>query len=413
MIRTTACITLAVAALSVGADVTAATYNTLSGAAPLVIGHRGASGYRPEHTLASYELAIMQGANFIEPDLVMTRDGELLARHEPMLARVNLVNGAIMMVNGAPVIHRTDTSTNVWQLPQYATRLKIKTLDGVAVAGWFAEDFTAAEIRSDIYAQERLRDLRLGNNAYNDQQRIPTLQEVIDLAKAKSVQLGRTVGIYPETKHPSYFKAFTDANGLQRMEDKLVSILHANYGNSASAPVYIQSFEVGNLQYLNGKTDIRIAQLLNGSGRPYDFVVGGDARSYADLARLNAAGLQFIDSYADGVGANTNLIIPVVASVVGSPTTLIADAHSLGLEVHGWTFRAENAFLPSAFDSSSDPLAAGNMVGYTRLYLAQGMDGFFTDQPDIGVAAVVPEPGSWALMLGGLGLLGAAARRRG
>ena len=413
MIRTTACITLAVAALSVGADVMAATYNTLSGAAPLVIGHRGASGYRPEHTLASYELAIMQGANFIEPDLVMTRDGELLARHEPMLARVNLVNGAIMMVNGAPVIHRTDTSTNVWQLPQYATRLKIKTLDGVAVAGWFAEDFTAAEIRSDIYAQERLRDVRLGNNAYNDQQRIPTLQEVIDLAKAKSVQLGRTVGIYPETKHPSYFKAFTDANGLQRMEDKLVSILHANYGNSASAPVYIQSFEVGNLQYLNGKTDIRIAQLLNGSGRPYDFVVGGDARSYADLARLDAAGLQFIDSYADGVGANTNLIIPVVASVVGSPTTLIADAHSLGLEVHGWTFRAENAFLPSAFDSSSDPLAAGNMVGYTRLYLAQGMDGFFTDQPDIGVAAVVPEPGSWALMLGGLGLLGAAARRRG
>ena len=412
MIRTTACFTLAGAALSVGADVTAATYNTLSGAAPLVIGHRGASGYRPEHTLASYELAIMQGANYIEPDLVMTRDGELLARHEPMLARVNLVNGAIVMVNGAPVIHRTDTSTNVWQLPQYASRLKIKTLDGVAVAGWFAEDFTAAEIRSDIFAQERLRDVRLGNNAYNDQQRIPTLQEVIDLAKAKSVQLGRTVGIYPETKHPSYFKAFTDANGLQRMEDKLVSILHANYGNSASAPVYIQSFEVGNLQYLNGKTDIRIAQLLNGSGRPYDFVVGGDARSYADLARLNAAGLQFIDSYADGVGANTNLIIPVVASVVGKPTTLIADAHSLGLEVHGWTFRAENAFLPTAFDSSSDPLATGDMVGYTRLYLAQGMDGFFTDQPDIGIAAVVPEPGSWALMLGGLGLLGAAARRR-
>jgi glycerophosphoryl diester phosphodiesterase len=414
MLRTlTASAVLATAGLTGTAPAAAAGWTTLSGAAPLVIGHRGASGYRPEHTLAAYELAIAQGANYIEPDLVMTRDGELLARHEPMLARVDLnADGSVKLVNGAPVINRTDTSTNAWELPQYANRLQVKTLDGVKVGGWWAEDFTAAEIRADIFAQERLRDLRTGNNAYNNQYRIPTLQEVINLAKAKSSELGRTIGIYPETKHPSYFAGVAQANGVQRMEDKLVSILHANYGNSASAPVYIQSFEVGNLQYINSLTNIRIAQLLSGGGRPYDFVLSGDSRSYADLAKLNATGLQFIDGYADGVGANTNLMIPLVGGKLGTPTTLVADAHSLGLEVHGWTFRAENAFLPNEFDSSTNPAAFGDMKGQVQAFVALGMDGFFTDHPDLGVAAVVPEPGTWALLLGGLGLVGVAARRR-
>lgn len=403
---------LATAGLAATTPALAAGWNTLSGAAPLVIGHRGASGYRPEHTLAAYALAIDQGAHYIEPDLVMTKDGELLARHEPMLARVELNgDGSIRMVNGAPVINRTDTSTNVWQLPQYANRLQVKTLDGQRVAGWWAEDFTAAEIRADIFAQERLRDLRTANNAYNDLYRIPTLQEVIDLAKSRSATLGRTIGIYPETKHPTYFAAVAQANGVLRMEDKLVQILHANYGNTASAPVYIQSFEVGNLQYINTITDIRIAQLLSSGGRPYDFVVSGDARSYADLAKLNANGLQFIDGYADGVGANTNLIIPLVGGKLGTPTTLVADAHSLGLEVHGWTFRAENIFLPNEFDSGTNPAAIGDMQGQVRAFVALGMDGFFTDHPDLGVSAV-PEPGTWALLLGGLGLVGAAARRR-
>lgn len=403
---------LAAASLTAATPANAAGWNTLSGAAPIVIGHRGASGYRPEHTLAAYDLAIRQGAHFIEPDLVMTKDGELLARHEPMLARVNLnADGSIKYVNGAPELNRTDTSTNVWQLPQYAGRLQVKTLDGQKVGGWWVEDFTAAEIRADIFAQERLRDLRTGNNAYNDQYRIPTLQEVIDLAKARSATLGRTIGIYPETKHPTYFAAVAQANGVQRMEDRLVAILHANYGNTASAPVYIQSFEVGNLQYVNSITDIRIAQLLSSGGRPYDFVVSGDTRSYADLAKLNAAGLQFIDSYADGVGANTNLMIPLVGGKLGTPTTLVADAHSLGLEVHGWTFRAENIFLPNEFDSSTDPAAFGDMAGQVKAFVALGMDGFFTDHPDLGVSAV-PEPGTWALLLGGLGLVGVAARRR-
>ncbi len=385
-------------------------WNTLTGDAPIVIGHRGASGYRPEHTLASYELAIAQGANYIEPDLVMTKDGELIARHEPLLARVDLnADGSIKMVNGAPVLNRTDSSTNVWQLDKYAGRLTVKTVDGQKVGGWFAEDFTAAEIRADIRAQERLRDLRVGNNAYNDKLVIPTLQEVIDLAKAKSLETGRTIGIYPETKHPSYFKNFTDANGLKRMEDKLVEVLHANYGNDRNAPVFIQSFEVHNLEYINSKTDIKIVQLLNGSGTPFD-----DSRSYAELA--SAAGLDAIKAYADGVGANTNLMITLVGGKLGSPTQLIANAHKRGLAVHGWTFRAENVFLPNEFDSSADPAAFGNMAGQVKAFVDLGMDGFFTDQPDLGVAAVsalaVPEPQTYALMLGGLAGVLAVARRR-
>ncbi|HOB93596.1 MAG TPA: glycosyltransferase [Aquabacterium sp.] len=279
------------------------------------------------------------------------------------------------------------------------------------VAGWWVEDFTAAEIRADIFAQERLRDVRTANNAFNDQERIPTLQEVIDLAKAKSAELRRTIGIYPETKHPSYFAAVAQANGVQRMEDRLVSILHANYGNTASAPVYIQSFEVANLQYLNTITDIRIVQLLNGSGRPFDFVLAGDGRSYADLAKLTAGGLRFVDGYADGIGANTNLMIPLVGGRLGTPTSLVADAHSLGLEVHGWTFRAENVFLPNEFDIGTNPAAYCDMRGQVQAFTALGMDGFFTDQPDLGVAAI-PEPGSWALMLAGGAGLGLLARRR-
>ena len=392
---------------------TAYTWNTLNGAAPIVIGHRGASGYRPEHTLEAYSLAIAQGANYIEPDLVMSKDGELLARHEPMLARVDLnADGTIKLVGGKPVINRTDTSTNVWELSAYASRVTVKTVDGQKVGGWFAEDFTAAEIRADVRAQERLRDLRLGNNAYNNQFVIPTLQEVINLAKAKSIETGRTIGIYPETKHPSYFKTYAEGAGVQRMEDKLVAILHANYGNDRNAPVYIQSFEVSNLQYVNGKTDIKIAQLLNGSGRPYDFTLAGDARSYQDLAL--ATGLDFIDGYADGVGANTALMIPLVGGRLGSPTTLIADAHARGLAVHGWTFRAENIFLPNEFDSSTNTAEFGNLSGQIRAFAVLGIDGIFTDQPDLGVAAIaaIPEPSTYALMLAGVAGLALWSRRR-
>lgn len=374
----------------------AAAYQTLDGKAPIVIGHRGASGYRPEHTLEAYDLAISQGANYIEPDLVSTKDGVLVARHENALAIVNPTTGALI-----------EATTNIHELAQFADRKTTKSIDGVSVTGWFTEDLTLAELKT-LRARERIPSVRPGNTAFNDQYEVPTLQEVIDLAKQRSAELGRPIGIYPETKHPTYF----DSIGLS-MEEPLAQILHANYGNTSSAPVFIQSFEVANLKDLNTMTDISIVQLLNGGGRPYDFTLAGDTRTYADMA--TAAGLAEIATYADGIGANKNLMIPRNPDgTLGEPTSLIDDAHAAGLIVHGWTFRAENTFLPVDYRSSADPVAFGDMEGEAIAYLNAGMDGFFTDHPDVGVAAVaaVPEPGTYAMMLGGLGLIALAGRRR-
>ena len=360
-------------------------WKTLDGRAPLLIAHRGASGYRPEHTLEAYALGIEQGANFIEPDLVLSKDGVLHARHEPMLARVQLESDGRAIkrtADGRPELHRSDTSTNVWQLEKYTDRLTIKQLDGKPVGGWFAEDFTAAELRADVRAQERLRDLRQGNNVYNNLNFIPTLAEVIELAQLRSKEQGRTIGIYPETKHPSYFKSITDAMGSQRMEDLLVAQLHAAYGNNRDAPVFIQSFEVNNLQYMRSKTKLRLIQLLSANGQPYDFQLAGDKRGYQELA--SSQGLDFLKGYVDGIGAHTQLIVPTDGRRLLTPTALIQNAHARGLPVHGWTFRVENQFLPTELARGTSPSAPGDMAAQLRVFIEAGMDGLFADHPDLG-----------------------------
>ena len=400
--------TLALAA-ALGASSAHAAWNTLDGAAPLVIGHRGASGYRPEHTLASYAKAVELGADFIEPDLVMTRDGVLVARHEPVIGG----------------------TTNVAGLAQFAARRSTKQIDGVTYAdNWFAEDFTLAELKTLRAIQTRGR-----STAFDNPFEVPTLAEVIALAQAKSVELGRPIGIYPEVKHSTYMTGVSLAQGRSAtyFEDTLVSTLHAAYGNSAGALVFIQSFEAGNLQYLNGQTAIKLVQLVdaddvNADGsmalvapydKPYDFAVSGDPRSFADL--LTAQGLAFVKTYADGIGPWKPYLVRTVADGVDrngdgkvnlndrrveGGTGVIAAAHAAGLLVHTWTFRNDASGYGFA-----DPQAE---MAY---YMTLGVDGVFTDFADTGVAAraaaAVPEPQTWALMLAGVALLGAWRRHRG
>jgi len=317
----------------------------------IVIAHRGASGYRPEHTLASYELAIEQGADYIEPDLVITRDGVLVARHE------NEIGG----------------TTDVARHPEFATRKTTKSVDGHPLTGWFAEDFTLAELKT-LRAVERIPAVRPANAAYDGRYAVPTLAEVIELAQRRSRELGRTIGIYPETKHPSYFRAL----GLP-LEERLVAQLHAAGYTGRDAPVFIQSFEVGNLRLLRGLTQLPLVQLLAADGAPFDFVLSGDARRYADLAA--PAGLKEIARYADAIGPEKSMIVPRdAAGRLLPPTTLVTDAHAAGLRVHPWTFRREDEFLP--LDYRGKPQAE------IEAFLAAGVDGFFTDNPDIGVAAV-------------------------
>jgi glycerophosphoryl diester phosphodiesterase len=336
---------------------------------PIVIGHRGASGYVPEHTLVSYFIAIQMGADYVEPDLVITKDRVLVARHE------NDISG----------------TTDVADHPEFAGRRTTKTIDGVAITGWFTEDFTLAELKT-LRAKERIPQIRPGNARFDGKFEVPTLEEVLTLVQSLNAERLREaqengrrhfkpIGVYPETKHPTYFAGIGMA-----MEQPLVRILRRFGYSGKNAPVFIQSFEVGNLKKLARMTDLPLVQLLDAVGRPFDFTAAGDPRTYADLAK--PAGLAEIASYAAGVGVNKNLMIPRTAQgFLGSPTTLVSDAHARGLIVHGWTFRAENSFLPADFRSSSDPAAFGDLVGEVKRFLDLGMDGFFTDQSDIGVRA--------------------------
>ncbi|HEV3012158.1 MAG TPA: glycerophosphodiester phosphodiesterase [Actinomycetota bacterium] len=324
---------------------------------PLVIGHRGASGYRPEHTLASYRLAIGMGADFIEPDLVSTKDGVLVARHE------NEISG----------------TTDVAAHPEFADRRATKTIDGVSLTGWFTEDFTLAELRT-LRAKERIPDLRPDNTVFDGLYQVPTFQEVIDLAKRAGV------GIYPETKHPTYF----DSIGLS-LEEPLLATLRANGYQGPKAKVFIQSFETGNLKELNRRTRLPLVQLLSDVGAPYDLVAAGDPRTYADLS--TPEGLAEIATYADGIGPSKNQIVPRDADGnLLEPTSLVDDAHQAGLLVHPYTFRNENNFLPADFrqGNPASPAylrATGDAPAEYRLFFRLGVDGLFSDNPDSAVGS--------------------------
>ena len=357
-------------------------YPTLKGDKPLVIGHRGASGYLPEHTLESYKRAVELGADFIEPDLVATKDGVLIARHEPNITGT------------------TDVSTRA----EFAARKTKKMVDGVEEEGWFASDFTLAEIKT----LRAIQPMAERDQSHNGKYQIPTLQEVLDLAKSEGTKAGRTVGVYPETKHPTFH-----VNLGLKLEDRLLDVL-AQYGyTSKTSPVIVQSFEVSNLKYLRTKTQIRLVQLVDADDvnpdgtmslvapydKPYDFAVAGDKRTFASL--LTPAGLKEVKTYADGIGPWKPYLIPskqVDANKDGKPddlngdgkiddrdrvmmpaTDVVKNAHAEGLMVHPYTFRSEARRLASDF--KGDPKAE------YKLFYNLGVDGVFSDFPDTAKAA--------------------------
>lgn len=327
---------------------------------PIVIAHRGASGYVPEHTLAAYATAMLQGADFVEPDLVMTKDGHLIARHDNVL----------------------DLTTDVATRPEFAGRKTTKTVDGVTVTGWFSEDFTLKEIKT-LRAIERIPSTRPANARFDGQFEIPTLQEIIELVQAYEKVLDRRIGLYPETKHPTYF----DRLGLS-LEEPLVKILHRNGYEGRRARVFIQSFEINNLRKLKTMTRIPLVQLLWIEGKPYDVEAGGGSLTYEQMA--TPAGLSQIASYAEGVGPEKSFIIPRDSAGnfdLSHATSFVKEAHAVGLQVHPYTFRSENVFLPTNFRSSNDPNALGDGAGEIKVFLKTGIDGFFTDQTDRGIVA--------------------------
>jgi glycerophosphoryl diester phosphodiesterase len=324
-----------------------------------VIAHRGASGYRPEHTLAAYALGARMGADYIEPDLVSTKDGVLVARHE------NEISG----------------TTDVAAHPEFASRRTTKTIDDVRLTGWFTEDFTLAELKT-LRAKERIPAIRPRNTLYDGRYKIPTLQEVIALTRRLSRELGRPIGIYPETKHPTYFREIG-----KPLEEPLVRLLRRNDLDGRRAKVFVQSFEVSNLKALNRALDVPIVQLFGAPAtRPYDFVVAGDDRTYADLA--TAEGLRGVARYADGAGPSKDYIVPRDAAGNSlPPTRFVRDAHRAGLEVHPYTFRNENSFLPLELRTSTDPAAYGRAFEEYEQFFALGVDGVFSDNPDTAVEA--------------------------
>jgi len=310
-----------------------------------VIAHRGASGHRPEHTLAAYSLAIDMGADFIEPDLVSTKDSVLVARHE------NEIGGT------------TDVAA------KFPDRRTTRTIDGRRLTGWFTENFTLAELRT-LRAKERMASR---SHAHDGQEPIATLEEILDLVERRSRETGRRIGVYPETKHSSYFRSIG-----RPLEEPLLAALARRGWTTPAAPVFIQSFEVENLRALRSRTGVRLVQLIDSHGGPADSTVASDVpATYA--AMVTPAGLARIARYANSVGVDKSLIQPLdSAGQRGAPTSVVADAHRAGLAVHVWTMRSDE--LPKAY--------AGDAAAEWRTFAALGVDGIFGDFPDVGVAAL-------------------------
>jgi glycerophosphoryl diester phosphodiesterase len=334
-------------------------FATLNNKPPIIIAHRGASGHRPEHTLSSYRVGIEMGADFIEPDLVMTKDGHLVCRHE------NEIGG----------------TTDVASKPEFASRKAVKIIDGERFEGWFTEDFTLTELKT-LRCRERLPQLRPANMAFDGLDEIPTFDEVLALIKAKKAPSGRALGVYPETKHPTYF----DRQGLSFDAPLLAAIRRAGL-DGADAPIFIQSFEVANLKRLATLTKAPKIQLVSADGGPAD----DPTTTYT--AMMTDAGLAGIASYAAGIGPQKSMIMPQMPD--GTPlaaTDLITRAHRAGLALHPWTFRAENYFLPKDLrrGDPADPTfqrLAGDLTAECQRFLELGVDGLFSDNPGVAVAA--------------------------
>ena len=321
---------------------------------PHIVAHRGASGYRPEHTLDAYRLAIALGADFIEPDLVVTADGVLVARHENELS----------------------TSTDVAARPEFAGRRTTKDVTGRAVTGWFVEDFTAAEVAT-LRATERFPDLRQRNVLYEGRSPVPTFAEVVDLARDEADRLGRPVGVYPETKLVGYFADL----GLAHDEPLLADLARAGPG----VPVFIQSFESSSLRRLAGQVEVPLVQLLDATG-PLDADRAADGRAHGDPT--TPSGLTEVAGYADVIGVHKSLLIPRDQDGrLGEPSGLMDRARAAGLAVHAWTFRNENAFLPAECRRGTDDSAFGDAFAEYEAFLRLGVDGLFTDFPDTALAA--------------------------
>lgn len=327
-------------------------------AAPAIFGHRGAAGYRPEHTAGSYELAVQMGADYIEPDLVPTKDGVLVARHE------NEIGG----------------TTDVASHPEFASRKTTKTVDGTKVTGWFTEDFTLPELKT-LRAVERLPAVRQRNTLYNGRYQVPTLQEVIDLAKGLGAKYHRTVGVIPETKHPTYFRSI----GLP-LEGTLAKTLKSNGLDKRDGRAIVQSFEPSSLRLLRKELRVQALQDLSATGAPYDTVATGKGPTFAEM--ITPAGLKEIRAYAEWIGPDKSLVISLKPDgSLGSPTALVKDAHDAKLKVGPYTFRNENQFLPADLRNGTVPSDYGQAFKEYEAFFKAGVDGLFSDNSDTAVAA--------------------------